>query len=348
MDLRAATRQGRASPWIPEGCAREHAETPRRRVAVTARPRPDPCHAVEIMNHSTDDTKPDRLCANCDEALQGPFCHRCGQSADALDRSFGALLADAVDGLLAWDGRLLYTLRRLYARPGGVAREYVEGRRVRYSPPVRLYLVVSLLFFAVMTWSGLRVVALDLEHGEATWSVTMRMWQSGEAAAPIELSAQEQARFREEAAEAGTVEPLIDLALAMMADPARLEQAATASASQAQILMVIVFALMNQLLHPRRRVIDHAVHALYVHSATLPLTAAIILASVYIPMDGVLLWGWIGAVYLVATGVLLAFDRGFYCSSWWGAALRSQAILAGYTTGVVLVTLALLALAVLV
>jgi hypothetical protein len=35
----------------------------------------------------------------------------------------------------------------LFTRPGFLTREYVQGRRVSYLPPVRLYLVASVLFF---------------------------------------------------------------------------------------------------------------------------------------------------------------------------------------------------------
>lgn len=281
-------------------------------------------------------------CANCAAPLQGPFCHACGQSRQEVDRAFLPLVSDALDGVLAWDGRLLCTVRSLYARPGRVARDYMDGRRARYSPPVRLYLIVSLVFFAVMTWSGLRVVALDMSNEEGEISVAMRMWQSGEAPPPLLLDAAERARFVAFAREAGTPAPLIDLALAAMEDPARVESAATSSASQAQILMVILFAAMNLPLHPRRRIIEHLVHALYLHAAILPVSATLILVSVYVPMRGAILVAWFAAAWVIVTALIWAFDRGFYRSSWWGALLRSQALLVAYVAALVSVMLVLM------
>jgi len=46
------------------------------------------------------------------------------------------------------DGRLWQTLFLLLLRPGRLTQEYFAERRTRYLPPVRLYLVLSVLFFA--------------------------------------------------------------------------------------------------------------------------------------------------------------------------------------------------------
>lgn len=46
------------------------------------------------------------------------------------------------------DGRLWRTLVALLARPGRLTVEYFLDHRERYLPPVRLYLVMSLVFFA--------------------------------------------------------------------------------------------------------------------------------------------------------------------------------------------------------
>ena len=47
------------------------------------------------------------------------------------------------------DGRFWVTLRLLLLRPGVLTQEYFAERRARYVPPVRLYLVLSLLLFAL-------------------------------------------------------------------------------------------------------------------------------------------------------------------------------------------------------
>ena len=54
-----------------------------------------------------------------------------------------------------WDGRLSSTLRALIRRPGVLTHDFLEGRRVRYISPIRLYLTASLVglaSFAAVLW----------------------------------------------------------------------------------------------------------------------------------------------------------------------------------------------------
>jgi len=87
-------------------------------------------------------------CANCGTRLVGPYCHGCGQRAHGSARSLGALFEDAWHSLTHIDARLWRTLGLLLVRPGALTVAFFGGRRARYLPPFRLYLVVSLLFFA--------------------------------------------------------------------------------------------------------------------------------------------------------------------------------------------------------
>jgi len=86
-------------------------------------------------------------CANCGIPLDGPFCVGCGQSAESFERSLGALAIEAVEGLFHADSRLWRTLRDLVVRPGVLTRDYLSGRRASQTPPLRLFLVVVLIFF---------------------------------------------------------------------------------------------------------------------------------------------------------------------------------------------------------
>lgn len=85
-------------------------------------------------------------CANCGTVLEGPYCHACGQNADTHHRSIGHLIWEAIEGMFHLDGRLALTLPALFLKPGGLARDYMEGRIVRHVPPFRTFLVALLLF----------------------------------------------------------------------------------------------------------------------------------------------------------------------------------------------------------
>ena len=85
-------------------------------------------------------------CANCGAILRGRFCHACGQSADLRKRSILHLAIEAFEGLFHWDGRLARTLPLLFLRPGRLARDLIDGRLARYTPPFRTFLVSLLLY----------------------------------------------------------------------------------------------------------------------------------------------------------------------------------------------------------
>ncbi len=92
---------------------------------------------------------PPTTCGNCGAALTGPYCANCGQHAHASARGLGAVLHDAWHDITHVDGRLWHTLWLLLREPGRLTQEYFKERRVRYLPPVRLYLVLSVLFFGL-------------------------------------------------------------------------------------------------------------------------------------------------------------------------------------------------------
>jgi Protein of unknown function (DUF3667) len=80
--------------------------------------------------------------------LTGPYCSACGQHAHESARSVAALFHDAWHIATHVDGRFWQTLYVMLFKPGKLTKEYFAERRARYLPPVRVYLVLSVLFFA--------------------------------------------------------------------------------------------------------------------------------------------------------------------------------------------------------
>ena len=94
-------------------------------------------------------------CSNCEAELIGPYCAQCGQHAHDSARSLGVLFHDAWHVVTHFDSRGWSTLALLLTRPGALTAEYFQDHRARYLPPVRLYLVLSVVFFAIAGLSGL-------------------------------------------------------------------------------------------------------------------------------------------------------------------------------------------------
>ncbi|APP01044.1 DUF3667 domain-containing protein [Xanthomonas perforans] len=96
--------------------------------------------------HST--AHPPTACENCATALQGAYCHACGQSAHNPVRSVAHAVEEVFESFWHLDGRIFRTLRDLLV-PGRVAQRFLGGQRVRYVAPMRLFLVLSLLTFFI-------------------------------------------------------------------------------------------------------------------------------------------------------------------------------------------------------
>ena len=89
-------------------------------------------------------------CMNCGATLTGQYCGNCGQRARSRLISLWELVRDAFGDVFELDSRIWRTLGPLLFRPGQLTRDYLQGRRARFMPPFRTYLVLSVLFFVVL------------------------------------------------------------------------------------------------------------------------------------------------------------------------------------------------------
>ena len=93
-------------------------------------------------------------CANCDATVSGHYCAHCGQKAEHAVHSLWHFLSEVAEDLTHADSRLWQTLKALLFNPGFLTCEFLAGRRARYMPPFRLYLVTSVLFFLILALNG--------------------------------------------------------------------------------------------------------------------------------------------------------------------------------------------------
>lgn len=107
------------------------------------------------------DTATDNTCRNCGATTSGNFCHLCGQETRLHAPSFSEFVHEFIGHYVALEGRLWGTITRLLFRPGLLTAEYLAGRRKRYVEPLRLYLSLSIIFFAVLKLSDPGVAIVD-------------------------------------------------------------------------------------------------------------------------------------------------------------------------------------------
>ena len=92
-------------------------------------------------------------CRNCGATLRGEYCHHCGQREGRGDLHFADAAGEVLGDLFTWDSRFWRTLFPLVFRPGFLTAEFIAGRRARYVPPFRLYIIISFVLFLVLPTS---------------------------------------------------------------------------------------------------------------------------------------------------------------------------------------------------
>jgi hypothetical protein len=105
------------------------------------------------------------ICHNCHTilSLENNFCPQCGQENHDLKVPIGHLAFEVFEGFTHFDTKFYNTMRAIFLSPGKITKDFLEGRRGRYVPPVRLYFLISFVFFLGLG----SAVNLALEKGNS-------------------------------------------------------------------------------------------------------------------------------------------------------------------------------------
>ena len=91
-------------------------------------------------------------CRNCGMKLEDRYCPHCGQDRLAgRQRSFGRMAMDIFTNIFTFDDKAWITVRKLLFRPGFLSKEYVSGRVVPYTLPIKLLWMMVLIFTVVFS-----------------------------------------------------------------------------------------------------------------------------------------------------------------------------------------------------
>ncbi len=143
-------------------------------------------------------------CLNCGAPLGGQYCEQCGQRATSRFISLWGLLRDAFGDLFELDSRLWRTVVPLLIRPGLLTKEYLQGRRARYMPPFRMYLVLSLVFFIVAFFDPQDKLAVFYEPPTETAEV---LSPHGDREVQLDKAHEEGRRAIQELIDEGVLDP---------------------------------------------------------------------------------------------------------------------------------------------
>ncbi|MBW8049929.1 MAG: DUF3667 domain-containing protein [Cytophagales bacterium] len=95
-------------------------------------------------------------CLNCGRSLRAKqnYCPQCGQENTDKQVSFGLLFKDFIKDNFEIDSRFSESVVPFLFKPGFLTKAYIEGKRVEYIAPVRLYLTISILYFFLLTFES--------------------------------------------------------------------------------------------------------------------------------------------------------------------------------------------------
>lgn len=286
-----------------------------------------------------------RACANCGANAPGAYCPACGQDTRERLPTFARFMREATGRYVALDGKLWKTLWALLARPGFLTREYFAGRRRRYIGPARLFLVSSLVLFAVLRFASEAIEfernVLVVEPGEPPQAKP----DSGEF---VGLDDDLKLTLRS----LPETIPLLRKPIARfnsLSRPQKVEQIVAGTiryGPYAMFVLLPAFAALLKLVylgrrkrHPQRPRLygEHLVFAAHNH-AFLSVVASLLFVVPELAGRALALWA---LVYLVWS------TRGVYGGSWLGIAARGLALITVYSVLFAFVTMGLVIAAVL-
>ncbi|MEP5569646.1 MAG: DUF3667 domain-containing protein [Halioglobus sp.] len=272
-------------------------------------------------------------CRNCQTMVTGEYCNQCGQREGRADQRFRDLAGELLGDVFDMDSRFWRTLFFLLFRPGFLSAEFIAGRRARYLPPLRLYLVISFVVFLVMSFAA--SYAIDSDGGVVVQGADDVVVAADDAAsdtpgdesedtddglAEIDLADENSPQWLkdlDERAETNVVK--------IKDDPREFIEAMVSYLPQMMFLLLPVFALLVQFayLFSSFHYLQHLVFSLHYHSFVyllFLLAQAIELLQVHVD-------GWLMIALFVY--LPLAF-RKTYGSGWRGAVGKSIFVYLSY------------------
>jgi hypothetical protein len=280
-------------------------------------------------------------CKNCGATVTGKYCSACGQCVEYHMHSMWDLLSEAAEVLTHADSRLWRTLGSLVARPGLLTQQFIEGHRARYLSPFRLYFVLSVLFFLVVsiigspaTQSGTATIATPSKTSDLRSGSPDNLHRSTDS---IKKPTAEQ--FCETVVGHSLIpganrlrQPFLSACVKSQADNGReLRENFIRNLGRAMFLFLPVLAALMKLMYwrPRRSYVTHLLLLIHNQAFVFLLMAAALAVSHWIhPDTGTALPAVVMMGYLIY--YLYQSMRRVYEESWWRTLIKFTALSVGY------------------
>ena len=98
-----------------------------------------------LMSHTEENSH----CPNCGFQTSHNFCAQCGQETHLHKETFWGLVMHFIGHYFHYDSKFWQTMKALWFSPGKLTLAYMNKQRMRYIPPISLYIFISAVYFLV-------------------------------------------------------------------------------------------------------------------------------------------------------------------------------------------------------
>lgn len=90
--------------------------------------------------------KEKKHCLNCNNIVEDKYCGKCGQSIDVSQISIKHVIQELQYGLLHVNKGIFYTAKELIFRPGATVKNYLDGKRVKYTKSFIFLIIIGVIY----------------------------------------------------------------------------------------------------------------------------------------------------------------------------------------------------------
>jgi hypothetical protein len=259
-------------------------------------------------------------CLNCGTQVIGKFCHNCGQENIETRENFFAMVWHFITDYFHFDSKFFRSLAPLIVKPGFLTREYWEGRRTLYIPPLRIFFFVTIIFMIATSYFYKKYGDV-MKNSMIKKSKTLAGYDSAQIASMAETAT----IYLKESKERVSGKQLKEMSEKDDRQYRKLQSGVDftfRNLKYVTFFLLPVYALIFKLLFIRRNIfyIDHLIWAMHLQTFAYIFLTILLIVPIYFP----------GAVQNLIPVILLALFiyvlfglRYLHHQHWWKTALKS-------------------------
>jgi hypothetical protein len=252
----------------------------------------------------------EKNCLNCGTEVIDRFCHHCGQENIETHENFFNIAWHFITDYFHFDSKFFRSLIPLFTKPGFLTKEYWEGRRMRYIPPLRLFFFVTIIFMISITYfykhfgDDVKKSMVKADPGLAKYDSTYiaNMEDRVRAREITEAKVKEARQLRK-------LNKGIDDFFVYL--------------KYVTFFLLPIYALLFKLLYIRRKTfyVDHLVYVMHLQSFVYSLFTVALLVPFIFPQSYSFIVRFVGVALFIYVGISLYY---LYRQRWWKTLLKTM------------------------